>query len=781
MNGDGRDDLIRLNSADNLNVQYQNAPGQTFTSDPIGQISSSNEWSICIADYDHNGYNDILSGGAYNNLTITENNAMTYVMNTLPNSNIFLQGSNFADINNDGWADIFACHDDAVSRAYENNQDGTFTYDPLLINTETTPSSDNSGNYASMWTDYDNDGDLDLYISKCRIGVNDPTDPRRINMLWQNDGNNNFTEVAAAANIKVSAQSWLSDFGDIDNDGDLDCFVVNHYEPSNIFLNNGNGTFTDVTATAGTINALDGNEGLGIQGLFRDFNNDGYVDIIYSGDSHFVFYNNGDGTFTEAPNPFNSNQIQSISVGDLNYDGFLDVYAGYANGFNSPSSTSDRLFMNDGNSNHFFNVQLEGSVSNYNGIGARVEAYGVWGMQMREVRSGEGYGIHNSFTQHFGLGQATSIDSIVVRWPSGNVQVVDDIVGVDQFLRICESSGTGNSCIDPTCFDGIQNQGETDIDCGGPNCNACISCFDGIQNQGETSIDCGGPNCVPCGTCSDGIQNGTETGIDCGGANCPVCPESCSTYEFIETGISIYPDPNNSNNGTHQILDNGATLFFTNNGWRAVELNYTVTANTVLEFDFNSPVEGEIHMVGFDNELNWTPDHYTTLYGTQNYGSTFSTPAYTGNGNYQHYTVQIGDFFTGTYQYLVLVADDDATGKGESYMSNIEIYEDLNDNQMCDGDQNCVGDYGGGSNPPLGSAPSNSGINGPFLDENADFEVSGAIQSDQVIGSMNNNIQVDYDAGDVIELLPGFEVRKGVEFDAFIDDENCNNGAGGNQ
>jgi hypothetical protein len=74
----------------------------------------------------------------------------------------------------------------------------------------------------------------------------------------------------------------------------------------------------------------------------------------------------------------------------------------------------------------------------------------------------------------------------------------------------------------PDCSDGIHNQGETLIDCGGP-CAACATCFDGIQNQGETGIDCGGGVCTPCQTCTDGIQNQGETGIDCGGP-CSACP-----------------------------------------------------------------------------------------------------------------------------------------------------------------------------------------------------------------------------------------------------------------
>jgi hypothetical protein len=96
-----------------------------------------------------------------------------------------------------------------------------------------------------------------------------------------------------------------------------------------------------------------------------------------------------------------------------------------------------------------------------------------------------------------------------------------------------------------TCYDGIQNQGETGIDCGGP-CQACPTCNDGIQNQGETGVDCGGP-CQPCSsgaTCSDGIQNQGETGIDCGGP-CPACPPAGSNIllaSYFETGWDSWVD-----------------------------------------------------------------------------------------------------------------------------------------------------------------------------------------------------------------------------------------------
>ena len=459
MNGDGKDDIVRLSEGSDLSIEYQQAPNAPFTNYWFGDLGSSREWSLCVGDVNNDGFNDLMAGGAYNELKLlTANSTGTdYSSVELPGGTIFLQGSNFTDIDNDGWLDIFACHDDDDSANYRNLGDGTFVFDASLIETEM--SSGNSGNYASIWTDYDNDGDLDMYLSKCRQGVSSFSDLRRINRLFQNDGNNNFTEAAVAAGLSFGNQTWATDFADIDNDGDLDCFIMNHDSPSLMMENNGDGTFTDITTSSG-LPAADLNFD-GIQCAFRDFDNDGFVDLLVTGQEHRFLRNNGNSTFTLLANPFDFNDIESCAIGDLNSDGYLDIYAGYANLFNSPSNIDDAIFMNDGGSNNYFGVSLEGTTCNRNGVGARVELHGAWGMQIREVRSGESYGIMNSLQQHFGIGTANAISRLVVRWPSGTV---DELLNpaVNQSIVLVE----GSTIAEPTepfgnkLLDGIANGGQ---------------------------------------------------------------------------------------------------------------------------------------------------------------------------------------------------------------------------------------------------------------------------------------------------------------------------------
>lgn len=427
MNNDGLDDVIRLDEASDLIIEYQQADGGQFVADNYGNAGPGREWGMAIADIENNGYLDIVVGGAYNHLKVFRTNAEGVdSVYWLPEpGNVFLQAVNFADIDNDGLIDIFACDDDDISKPFQNLGNHDWLMDVDLINTASPTPSDNSGNYGSVWTDYDSDGDIDLYISKCRLGVEEPLDGRRTNLLFENDGNNNYTEVALERGLRPYGQSWVTDFGDLDNDGDMDALIVNHDITSMIYENQGDTLWVDRTNTSGMATDLGSWPG-GIQCVFDDFDNDGFNDILLTGISgHLVYHNNGDFTFS-AVNAFPNSipGMHTLGVGDLNNDGFLDVLGGFGSGYNSPSNNPDKIFVNDGNENNWIKVALDGRTSNRKGVGARLELYGTWGMQVREIRAGEGYGIVTSLEAHFGIGEAVSIDSLVINWPSGIRDVI---------------------------------------------------------------------------------------------------------------------------------------------------------------------------------------------------------------------------------------------------------------------------------------------------------------------------------------------------------------------
>tara|TARA_B100001057_G_scaffold173529_1_gene174205 strand:- start:3989 stop:7102 length:3114 start_codon:yes stop_codon:yes gene_type:complete len=455
LNGDGRDDLVRVHQTDRLFIDYQNEPGQPFSAVDYGDLPRGSIWAVCAADVDRNGFNDIFIGPSSGGALLLKAGAsgQSYTSIELPDRDIFVQGTIFADFDNDGNIDLFACDDNDDNHPYKNDGAGGFSLQRGLIGAS-LPSSVSSGNYAVIETDYDNDGHRDIYLSKCRLGVTSSTDRRRINRLFRNDGSNNYTDEGPAVGLADGEQSWCSDFADIDNDGDMDCFILNHGAgTSRLLENDGSGGFTDIGESAG----LGDIDYFGIQALFRDFDNDTHIDLLVtatdlggSAATYRIYRNNGDKTFTEVPDILRLSggtpisHLHSCALGDLNHDGFVDIFGGRGTGYNGTSaSLRDLLFLNNPNENHYLVVQLKGRTSNPNAIGARLELHGDWGVQLREVRAGEGYGIQNSLTKIFGLGDSTSISKLVVRWPSG---IIEEILApdVDQFLTLREGDSLGD-------------------------------------------------------------------------------------------------------------------------------------------------------------------------------------------------------------------------------------------------------------------------------------------------------------------------------------------------
>lgn len=441
MDGDGLDDIIQMDMSTHVYVLYQN-PDHSFITYDYGVVDGSQQWGWAIADLSNDGHKDICSGVSTTRfLNITGRGQ--YTLSNLNGPGIFTQCMSMADMDNDGHVDVFACNDVGPSNIWITNSSGVPVYDANFVDWTTAcsgTSGDMSGNYSSTFTDFDNDGDIDLHIAHCRQGVNDPNDCRRWDRLFVNDGTGHYADLAASYGLENHEQVWTSDFGDYDNDGDLDAFQTTHSLTLMLFENDGTGHYTNVTAGSG----LDNTTGFFLAGMFRDLDNDGFLDIL-TGSSYHYFKGHGDGTFTEQTNVFPAaKEMRTFAFGDFNADGFEDVYAGYGDGYVDGDPTfPDRLWMNTPNGNHWLNVRLKGVQSNRDGVGARVTIDGPWGTMLREVHAGENYGTVNTFSCHFGLGSNTTIPTMTVSWPSGQVDTYTD-VAIDQEITVIEGT-----CIAP--------------------------------------------------------------------------------------------------------------------------------------------------------------------------------------------------------------------------------------------------------------------------------------------------------------------------------------------
>lgn len=410
MNGDFLDDLVSINPT-NININYQLATGG-FNSVNITTSDANFQpyWSLAAGDWDANGYNDLLYGDGNGVTFMRANSDGTSYTEISGPEYVFSQRSNFVDVNNDGHLDAFVCHDVAPSVTYVNDGSNNLVFE----NTNGLGDYPSGGNYASTWIDFDNDGDIDMFMSKC--GGNTA---RRTNELYMNNGDGTYTEIGVSAGLNDPIQTWSSAWGDFDNDGDMDVYVGSSTgNDHKLMRNNGDYTFDDIT----TPNL--GAAQIGYENVPGDFDNDGNLDIYSNGS---ILFGNGDMTFTVN----NSLTIPGRgSIGDINNDGFLDFFY-------------ESIFTNNTNSNNWIKIATIGNVgsgySNINGIGARVEINTDSGTQIRDVRSGEGFRFMHSLNTHFGIGTNTTINYVKVTWPSG---IVDNILNpsINGLLTINEGS-----------------------------------------------------------------------------------------------------------------------------------------------------------------------------------------------------------------------------------------------------------------------------------------------------------------------------------------------------
>jgi hypothetical protein len=400
MTGDHLDDVVSV-TATNVNINRQTATGFSIQNIATPQADFPASWSMAVGDIDGNGWNDLQYGAGSGVTFMLATDDGTGFAEQSFTEYVFSQRGNFIDINNDGDLDAFMCHDVDANVFFMNDGTGTLSFNQGGL-------GETCGNYGSIWVDYDGDHDQDLFVAKCGC---DPVD-----ILYRNNGDGTFTNVASPLGFADNHQSWSSAWGDFDNDGDMDVLVGSSSSPVHkLMRNNGNGTFTNITAGSG----FDVLTGTSIEWTTHDFNNDGYLDILGGG---AMMLSNGDLTWTALPGaPGNG------PIGDLNNDGFLDIVAG------------NIIRMNSGNTNKWLKVVPIGVVSNLNGIGARIEVTSALGTQMREIRSGDGFRYMSSLNAHFGLGSDTQIGQVRVIWPSGIIDIVEN-PSVNTTLEVVEGT-----------------------------------------------------------------------------------------------------------------------------------------------------------------------------------------------------------------------------------------------------------------------------------------------------------------------------------------------------
>ena len=431
MNNDKLDDLVSIENT-SINIHYQlEGGGFNPVSIETTYADNSPSWSLAAGDFDGNGYNDLLYGGGNGVTFMQANSDGTSYTEISGDEYVFSQRSNFVDINNDGHLDAFVCHDVQPTVYYINDGNGVLQFfqgpndngvisgiGGVAYDLAPYPGVQEGGNYGSVWIDYDNDRDIDMFIAKCRGGEVQ----WKYNELWRNNGDGTFSNVADISgyyqgfypdgghsnesNLGDPVQTWSSAWGDFDNDGYMDVYVgasATGDGGHKLMKNNGDGTFTNIISGSGAEEAP-----YGIENNSADVDNDGYIDILTNGN---ILLNNGDFTFTlytaDTPGPG--------AIGDANNDGFVDVF----NGTN--------LYVQEGNNgNNWLKITTTGTASNINGIGARVEINTPAGIQIRDVMSGSGFRYMSSLNTHFGLGGDSSVNAITVYWPSGIVDVINN-------------------------------------------------------------------------------------------------------------------------------------------------------------------------------------------------------------------------------------------------------------------------------------------------------------------------------------------------------------------
>jgi hypothetical protein len=424
-----------------------------YFSQVIFNIPNQHEMKAVIwVDYDNDGDADLFVTRLFGERSLYANDGIfnftdvTTLVGISAHGGMSM-GASWADVNRDGFLDLYICNYSAengpTNEFYLSNGDGTFSEMTSIAGI----GDGSRASFQSTFPDIDMDGWPDLFVSNDRVPY--------LNGMYRNKatGEGTFMDVSLPSGTAIGIDAMSNTVGDFDNDGDLDIYQTNHEAGNVLFVNDGNGVFEDMAVSYGVVvNRICWGA------LWLDQDLDGWLDLYVATSplnntaqtnifpDRFFTNVSGVGFALRDDSGFADHISRSYcaATADFDNDGAPDIAISNKQPFRA------ELWRNNHMGGHFIKVALEGTVSNRDAIGATVRCFAGGLMQTRYTLCGEAHFGQSSQYLHFGLGDAENVDSLVILWPSGVREKFIDLA-INTTLHLVEGEAGNNLVVS---FDG---------------------------------------------------------------------------------------------------------------------------------------------------------------------------------------------------------------------------------------------------------------------------------------------------------------------------------------